>query len=209
MTMPRPPAKKSAKKSTAKKSADPAARVAAAVQRILAHMRERAPDAIADLRGPATDLAKFATALGRPPPPDLVAYWGLHDGGLPIFEYAGLSSADSLRVRKGLESLRRKGTFDTHEIFEQSVPRIQPVKWHTAWIPLAEDGCGNLYCIDLEPGPKGQVGQVIRWEVAGGAFAAGSSTLADVLERYAAALPRFKYDPGSGTFDGPYLDLLA
>lgn len=133
----------------------------------------------------------------------------MHDGGLSIFEYAGLGVADSMRVRAGLEKLREAGTFDDHEIFEQSVPLIRPVKWHTSWIPLAEDGCGNLYCIDLEPGPEGQVGQVIRWEVAGGPFASSSLLLADVLERYAAALPRFAYDPDSGTFDGPYLDLLA
>jgi cell wall assembly regulator SMI1 len=209
------PAKKSttkktpAKKTPTKKSADPAARVAAAVDEILAHMREHAADAIADLGPPAKNLAKYAAALGRELPPDLVAYWSLHDGGISIFEYAGLSSADSMRVRAGLEKLRKAGTFDDHEIFEQSVPRLQPVKWHTAWIPLAQDGCGNMYCIDLEPGPKGQVGQVIRWEVAGGAFATGSRTLADVLERYAAALPRFTYQPDSGTFDGPYLDMLA
>lgn len=203
------PKKSATRKSPAKKSADPTARVTAAVQKILAHMREHAPGAIADLRPPAKDLSKLAAALGRPLPPDLLAYWGLHDGGISIFEYAGLSSADALRIRAGLEKLRKAGTFDDHEIFEQSVPRLQPVKWHTAWIPLAQDGCGNMYCIDLEPGPKGQVGQVIRWEVAGGAFATGSRPLVDLLERYAAALPRFKYDPDSGTFDGPYLDLLA
>lgn len=201
--------KKSPAKSSPTKKSDPATRVAAAVAKLLAHLRKHAPDAIARLGAPARNLSKYATALGRALPPDLRAYWSLHDGGISIFEYDGLSVAHSMRVRAGLEKLRKAGTFDDHELFEQSIPRIRPVKWHTAWIPLAQDGGGNLYCIDLDPGPKGQVGQVIRWEVAGGPFATGSTLLVDFLERYAAALPRFKYDPDSGTFDGPYLDLLA
>jgi cell wall assembly regulator SMI1 len=93
----------------------------------------------------------------------------------------------------------------------QAQPRIEPVKWHTGWIPIAEDGCGNLYCVDLAPGPAGRVGQVIKWENAGGPFASSSTDLAELLERYATALEsgRHRYESDSGTYDGPFVDLLA
>jgi uncharacterized protein len=206
------PARKAATKSPAPLEADLPARVKAATLRIVAWYKEHAPEEAARLRPPAKPkaLEALAKALGQALPPELVAMWQVHDG-LSIFEYEGLGATEAKRCRAGLEQLRKKGTFADHEIFEQSEPRIQPVKWHPGWIPLAQDGCGNLYCLDLSPGPAGRVGQVIRWEVAGGPFAGSSVDLAKFLERYATALEsgRFKYDADSGTYDGPFLDLFA
>jgi hypothetical protein len=54
----------------------------------------------------------------------------------------------------------------------------------------------------------GVVGQVIRWEMRGGAFAASSVVLAELLERYAAALAGGEFKCEDGMFDGPYIDLL-
>lgn len=46
---------------------------------------------------------------------------------------------------------------------QQSVPAdsVQPVYAHPAWIPLAKDFGGNNIAVDLAPGPRGHVGQVI------------------------------------------------
>ncbi|MDI1450214.1 SMI1/KNR4 family protein [Polyangium sp. 6x1] len=194
------------------KDSDRPQRAAAATRRVAAWLQKHAPEAAAELSPPADPAAveALAKALRKPLPAELVAMWAVHDG-LPIFEYAGLGAAAAKKRRAGLETLRKKGTFADHEVFEQNVPRIKPVKWHAAWIPIAQDGCGNFYCIDLAPGPAGRVGQVIKWEVAGGPFASGSSDLATVLERYADALESgdHTYLVDSGTYDGPYLDLLA
>lgn len=38
---------------------------------------------------------------------------------------------------------------------------VQPLYAHPAWIPLAKDYDGNNIAVDLAPGPKGHVGQVI------------------------------------------------
>jgi uncharacterized protein len=199
-------------KQAARKAADLPTRVKAATHRIVAWLEKHAPEAAARLQPPAKPkaLESLAKALGQPIPPELAAMWQVHDG-LPIFEYTGLGAANAKQQRDGLEKLRKKGTFDNHEVFEQSKPRIQPVKWHSGWIPIAEDGCGNLYCLDLAPGSAGRFGQVIRWEMAGGPFAESSVDLAELLERYATALEsgQFKYDVDSGTYDGPFLDLLA
>lgn len=213
------PAKKPASKSATKKSSSTrtesaeqrGARASAAAGRVISWLRRYA--SLPDLPAGASPaaLAAVEAAIGTTLPPGLAAWWRLHDGGVPIFEYAGMSCVESLRRRKGLEMLRLGGTFDDHELFEQDAPRFAAVKWHPGWIPLAEDGCGNLYVVDTAPGPAGQVGQVLRWEVRGGAFAASSVLLADVLERYADALTsgKFVFDPQSLNFDGPYLDLLA
>jgi cell wall assembly regulator SMI1 len=37
------------------------------------------------------------------------------------------------------------------------------VWWSKAWIPFAEGPGGDLLCVDLDPGPKGHNGQVIRF----------------------------------------------
>jgi len=212
MTTPR--TKPATRKATTKAadSTDLVARVEAATRRIAAWFQAHIPEQSERLRPPVKpkDLASFEKALGRPIPPELVAMWQVHDG-IPIFEYAGLGAAESKRRYVGLEQLRKKGIFAKHEVFEQSEPRIQPVKWHSGWIPLAEDGCGNLYCLDLDPGSVGHVGQVIKWEMAGGPFADSSVDLATVLERYAASLEsgQFKYEVDSGTYDGPFVDLLV
>jgi cell wall assembly regulator SMI1 len=34
--------------------------------------------------------------------------------------------------------------------------------WHARWIPLTYDGAGNHHCLDLNPGPRGQAGQIIQ-----------------------------------------------
>ncbi|MDI1482707.1 SMI1/KNR4 family protein [Polyangium sp. y55x31] len=185
-------------------------RAAAATRRVAAWLQKHALEEA--LRPPVRDVSvqALAKALGKPLPPELVAMWKVHDG-LPIFEYAGLGAAASRKMRAGLESLRKKGKFDDHEVFEQSTPRVRSVKWHEAWIPIAQDGCGNLYCIDLAPARAGRVGQIIKWEVAGGPFTTGSVDLATLLERYADALEsgHFTYLADSGIYDGPYLDLLG
>jgi len=206
----KPGPRKRATKSPAR--TDLPGRADAATRRIAAWFKDHVPQVAERLRPPVNSkaLAALAKALDRSIPPELVAMWQVHDG-LPIFEYAGLGAAEAKQRRAGLEKLRKKGTFANHEVFEQNEPRIQHVKWHSGWIPLAEDGCGNLYCLDLAPGPAGRMGQVIKWEMAGGPFAASSVDLANFLERYATALEssRFKYDLDSGTYDGPFVDLLA
>jgi cell wall assembly regulator SMI1 len=41
--------------------------------------------------------------------------------------------------------------------------RVQPVWWHSQWVPLCANLQGDLVCLDLHPGPGGAVGQMIRY----------------------------------------------
>ncbi|HET8844772.1 MAG TPA: SMI1/KNR4 family protein [Ktedonobacteraceae bacterium] len=42
--------------------------------------------------------------------------------------------------------------------------------WHPRWIPLLQDGSGVWLCLDLAPGPAGQVGQIIQLDVETGKY---------------------------------------
>ncbi|HXV91932.1 MAG TPA: SMI1/KNR4 family protein, partial [Pseudonocardia sp.] len=76
--------------------------------------------------------------------------------------------------------------------------------WNPGWVPFAEDGGGNLYCVDLAPGERGVRGQVIRWEIHGGPCGPVAASFAEYLLGYRDDLTggRYVYDPDSGTFDG-------
>ena len=59
--------------------------------------------------------------------------------------------------------------------------QVQFVWWDKGWVPFAQDSGGNLVCVDLHPGPRGQVGQVIGWEARMGPVGPFASSLVDYL----------------------------
>ncbi|HYO71462.1 MAG TPA: SMI1/KNR4 family protein [Archangium sp.] len=71
---------------------------------------------------------------------------------------------------KGLGELRDEGVFAKAKPHELSRKQEEVIwtSWHPGWVPFAQEGGGNLYCMDLEPGPEGTRGQVIGWELHGG-----------------------------------------
>ena len=42
--------------------------------------------------------------------------------------------------------------------------KIEKTYWQPQWIGVARDGCGNEYCVDLAPGPGGEIGQILAME---------------------------------------------
>jgi cell wall assembly regulator SMI1 len=66
---------------------------------------------------------------------------------------------------------------------------IQTDWWNPKWIPLSYNGSGDHHCLDLDPAPGGQVGQIITvwhdWEhreVIASNFQAWLEQFADDLE---------------------------
>ncbi len=49
-------------------------------------------------------------------------------------------------------------------------PLMKNVWWNKKWVPIAEDGGGNLLCIDLDSGEKGTSGQIIGFDLASGPY---------------------------------------
>jgi cell wall assembly regulator SMI1 len=158
----------------------------------------------------AESVDALRAELGADPPGDLLDYLAVTDGGLAFWEYEGLDAGGMLRRRRRLCESLSAGGFDGHEVFPDDRGFLRPGKWHPGWLPFAEDGGGNLFCVDLAPGPAGTAGQVFSWERLGGpgistprprTFGAFLSDYRDLL-----LSGRFTYDADSGTFDGPSVD---
>jgi len=160
---------------------------------------------------PATpaQLSALEKALSVELTPDLRAFLRRFGGGasngntpLHIFEYAVLSTKQIQDRWKGLDELRRGGTFEAsmpHDL-DDSQEEVKVTWWDSGWIPFAQDGGGNLYCVDLAPGPDGTRGQVIAWEMHGGPSVPWASSLDAFFEKYLEVI-----EGGRTHFDGETL----
>ena len=117
------------------------------------------------LRPPATEdeIADTERALGVTFPPDLRALYRMADGedglyglfGGPIFLPLDLVVARWHSYEPDPSDLV------TPEGDPPGV--VRTVTWHPRWIPFAEHGDGNVFAVDLAPGPRGTTGQVIEF----------------------------------------------
>jgi cell wall assembly regulator SMI1 len=74
---------------------------------------------------------------------------------------------------------------------------IQVVRWNVRWIPLTDlGGQGNHYCVDLDPAPGGQAGQIIWYHHERGAVRVVAPGFAEWLARYADGLEAGLYSLG-------------
>lgn len=95
------------------------------------------------------------------------------------------------------------GTFDEAEQHMENYCKVRKKWWHEFWLPFAEDGGGNLYCLDLDPADDGDYGQVIPWERdAGGCHPVAVSFLAFVRHfRDELHSGKYAYDEDEGLID--------
>ncbi|QRN97642.1 ankyrin repeat domain-containing protein [Archangium violaceum] len=160
-------------------------------------------------RAAPKQLAALERALGTGLPPDLRAFLlrfgggGSHPpGDAGVFEYSGMSVDLILSEWKGLAKLRKQGVFEKatpHEL-PKSDQTLQWTWWHPGWVPFARDSGGNLYCVDLAPGPEGTRGQVFKWESHDGPLPPIRESLQEFFEWYLEQL-----EEGRFTFDGETL----
>ena len=195
-------------------AADPVAESVERLRRIWdaigAWFAENVPDHVppGDDAGVSTaDIAAACAEIGHPLPAGVRAQLLLYGatGDLRIFEYSVLPLHRVLDRWRMLNTLRAEGAFDTAVPAEVPVgsDEVECVWWSPGWLPFAEDGGGNLYCVDLIPPPNGHRGQVIAWEVHGGPTMPMAPSLEDYLRRYRDKLTsgRYRYHEPSGTFD--------
>ena len=150
----------------------------------------------------AAQIAALEQALGATLPADFRAHLLRYGGGerVPFYEYDGLNVDAILSRWQGLEELRESGTFakaKPHEL-SQGPREVQFQWWHRGWVPFAEDGGGNLYCVDLDPDLNGRRGQVIAWEMHSGPVGPYAGSFADFLGKYVERLESGDYR-GEGT----------
>nr|AHN85644.1 hypothetical protein [Nannocystis pusilla] len=109
-----------------------------------------------------------------------------------FMEYSLLTLALAYDRWQGLNELVDEGVFADSEprALDEDDDRVRFVWWSRGFIPLAEDGGGNLICADMDPGPGGTVGQIVKWEKTEGPLGPLSENLGMYLAVYRHDLER-------------------
>jgi len=131
------------------------------------------PDGTAVLAEPATadQVAAVESTLGVELPASFVAFLRRHDGqtpgARPLFRrFRPYSTASIEENWEQMAELLDDGTFDDRlDDFEARFggpdEGVRDVWWSKWWVPFAQDASGNFLCLDLDPAPVGDRGQVI------------------------------------------------
>jgi cell wall assembly regulator SMI1 len=146
--------------------------VASSWKEIEAVLRENANSVFRSLRKPAsaTEVKRLASTFGRKPPTDLLQSLAIHDGlrdsylgQVRLFNYWSLLPIKSmLEARK--VSREVQAMLGPDGVFPQGKNRSvkTDLRWRDGWLPFM-DADGDTLFIDLDPGPVGRVGQVVKF----------------------------------------------
>lgn len=163
--------------------------------RVEAWLAAHAPAVAAGLNPPASEdeLAETERQLGVRLPESVRAAYLRHDG----------QSADAPGLFDGWEWLSLESVRHEWKIWKRLLDGgdfkgmrsdgdgavVRDDWWNAAWVPLTHSGSGDHHCLDLDPGPSGTPGQIIRmWHddgarpVEAAGFAAWLTAFADDLE---------------------------
>ena len=120
-----------------------------------------------DLNNPITEeeISILECGLGFALPLDLIEILKIHNGQNRnagwIFEgQEFLSSHRILDEWKVWKELLDDGDFDDNKSGEVN-PEIKDNWWNEKWIPFTYNGCGDHYCLDMDPTNIGKKGQII------------------------------------------------
>lgn len=124
------------------------------------------PSVLESLRPPISegDLIALQQAVGKSLPEEWVQSARVHDGqdGEALLDlWRLLPAQEVLDERSGMLHLMRAGEFQALETEHDR--KVGGGWWREGWLPVASNGCGDLLCIDLDPGPKGKSGQIIEF----------------------------------------------
>ncbi len=53
--------------------------------------------------------------------------------------------------------------FENGGEFGSQVGPVRQHVWSAAWVPFAQNSCGDLLFVDLDPADGGRIGQVVDW----------------------------------------------
>lgn len=149
--------------------------VSASWQMIDDVLRENAHSVFLALRKPASDtkLRRLESKLAAKLPRDFAKSWKIHDGlrdsylgQIRLFNYWAFLPVNAIfAVWKTMTDLQGECGFGGCQF--EVTPRIKnDAHWRVGWVPFM-DADGDKVVIDLDPGPKGKVGQVFEWSNSG------------------------------------------
>jgi cell wall assembly regulator SMI1 len=132
--------------------------------------KENAPNALEKLKEGASDeqINEFEAQVGVSLSDDYKASIKTHNGDVYVHDYNYVSFDKALKRWSMMNELNEKGTFTGRDVTGSEGSIIQHMWWNRAWIPFAEDGGGNMLCIDMAPGANGTEGQILRMEIQSG-----------------------------------------
>ena len=138
-------------------------------------LRSHAPDVFASLRAGAADERSTAFSGNSPsnyPPISRHPFAGmmgkrrmLPNGIFPLSGVLGpepafrlMSVAEIAREWRRMRELLDGGEFSRPGAPDRGVAGAW---WHAGWVPVADNGGGDLFCVDLAPAPGGSPSQVL------------------------------------------------
>ena len=153
---------------------------------------------LGELAAPATkkDLQDLEDALGVLIPANLRSSLLIHNGNISVDGYKYLSCPEILQNWKSMTNLSDQGIFADVEVVYSKHDVFENIWWHRRWVPFSADSCGNLLCVDTDPGPQGCIGQVLHWETNEGPSTTKFSSFAEWLGQHRNELlsGKFKID---------------
>lgn len=174
----------------------------AVMERLEKWLDANTPEIREDLAPGCSDaaIAEFENLVGRPFPESLKDLYRWHDGQRGATNsglFYGLEFLSLAKARENWESWKDIiDEWSPEEMTEGSAfctsgtpDAVQALYANRYWIPFAYDYCGNHLGVDLDPGARGTVGQVINFGsdeedkyVVGSSVAAFMEWLVDQLE---------------------------
>jgi hypothetical protein len=93
-------------------------------------------------------------------------------------------------INTGIHQPVRFPWFDGIVLTDDPKGRVQTLGNSPAWIPIADDGGGNFYIVDLAPGPQGYMGQILfHWHEESEKMFWFANSLTELLEKALAEGP--------------------
>lgn len=179
--------------------------------RILEWLRANAPKALEEIQGPASpkQLDRAASRMNASFPNDFCAFYRIADGAEESGIFPSNDDWDDMAFSPApLEQViadwkMQKELLDMGEFADrapQSAAGIAGDWWNVGWIPFANNGGGDYYCVDLAPTDGGAKGQIISHSHESGEHRVLASSLEEYLANLADLLEsnEFEYDDDYG-----------
>ena len=181
--------------------------------RIVAWLRTNAPGQLEHFQPPATDeeLEAAASNLGLQLPEDIKEFYRIVNGADPESDSTGIfPPPDRWDMAFGPLTLEtvvqewemQKELLESGDYEGLNAEPSQGVAkdwWNLGWIPFADNGGGDFYCIDMAPTDAGTSGQVISHSHESGERKLLATSLGEYLKTLADALEADECD-----FDDDY-----